>query len=152
MTIKTLLLSLQEHNVTFIVIGAWAFPAHGYIRYTGDIDIFIKPTRINAKKTRDALIAIGYEVVKDAKVEIFLKTKVLIRNYALQTDIHPFVKGLAFAEAWLHKVETQIDGVTVFVPSLDDVVLMKKAAGRGKDKLDLIHLKKLQKKKSVRTK
>jgi len=129
-----------------MVIGAWAFPAHGYVRYTGDIDIFIKPTRLNAQRTKDALIAIGYEVVNDAKVATFLKTKVLIRNYQLQTDIHPFVKGITFNDAWKHKVETHIEGVTVFVPALDDVIRMKRAAGRDKDKLDLIHLRKLQKK------
>ncbi|TAK59713.1 MAG: hypothetical protein EPO24_07430 [Bacteroidetes bacterium] len=54
MTIKKLLHSLQEHNVRFLVIGAWALPAHGYVRNTGDIDFFIEPTKRNAKRTKEA--------------------------------------------------------------------------------------------------
>ena len=152
MTIRKLLLSLQEHNVRFLVIGAWAFPAHGYVRNTVDIDIFIKPTRPNTMRTIEALKAIGYDVVDEADVSIFLNTKVLIREYVLQTDIHPFVKGLTFEEGWANKVETTISEVKVFVPSLDHVIRMKEAAGRAKDKFDLIQLKKLKKIRTRQTK
>jgi len=144
MTEKKLLRSLREHKVKFVVIGAWAFPAHGYNRYTGDIDIFIKPTRQNAVRTMQALQAVGYDVVRDASVSIFLRTKVLIRNYSVETDIHPFVKGVTFDELWKNRVETEIEGEKVFVPSLDDVIKMKVAAGRDKDKFDLIELRKIQ--------
>jgi len=144
MTEKKLLRSLLEHKVKFVVIGAWAFPAYGYNRYTGDIDIFIKPTRQNTVRTMQALQAVGYDVVRDAPVSTFLRTKVLIRNYAVETDIHPFVKGVTFDGIWKNRIETEIEGVKVFVPSLSDVIKMKVAAGREKDKFDLIALRKIQ--------
>ncbi|MBI1808121.1 MAG: nucleotidyltransferase [Ignavibacteria bacterium] len=144
MNLRRLLQSLLDHKVQFLVIGAWALPAYGYKRYTGDIDIFINATRTNAQHTMQALLAIGYEVVRDTTLEMFLSKKVLIRQYALETDIHPFVKGLEFLNAWKHKMKIEIEGVKVYVPSLDDMIKMKKAAGRDKDKLDLKELRKIQ--------
>jgi len=43
-----LLRSLNERNVRYVVIGATAFPIHGYARATLDVDIFIEPTKENA--------------------------------------------------------------------------------------------------------
>ena len=48
MDTESLLKSLKERKVQFVVIGATAFPVHGYSRATLDIDIFIKP--VKAKK------------------------------------------------------------------------------------------------------
>jgi len=50
METEDLLKLLKEHQVKFVVIGATAFPVHGYARATLDIDIFIEPTIKNAKK------------------------------------------------------------------------------------------------------
>src|SRR5262249_11408511 len=61
-------------------------------RATLDVDIFIEPTPENAERTRAALAAFGYDLC-DVSVEDLLETKVLIRQYVLETDIHPFVKG-----------------------------------------------------------
>ncbi len=40
MDIEDLLRSLNAHNVEFVIIGATAFPIHGYARATLDIDLF----------------------------------------------------------------------------------------------------------------
>ena len=55
MDTESLLKSLKEHNVKFVIIGATAFPVHGYSRATLDIDIFIRPERTNAEKALVAL-------------------------------------------------------------------------------------------------
>ena len=34
-----LLKLLNEHDVKYVVIGAFAFPAYGYVRATMDVDI-----------------------------------------------------------------------------------------------------------------
>jgi len=44
MEIEGLLKSLKEHKVRFVIIGATAFPVHGYSRATLDVDFFIEPT------------------------------------------------------------------------------------------------------------
>ena len=144
MDIKRLLKSLLDRKVKFLVIGAWALPAHGHERMTRDIDILIEPTRANVRRTIAALLDVGYDSVMDAPLEIFLTKKVLLRQYVLQTGIHPFVKGVSFRDAWKRRKKTNIKGLEVFVPSLEDLISMKRAAGRKRDKLDLEVLKAIQ--------
>ncbi len=148
MDIQKLLQSLLDHKVCFLVIGGWALPAYGYERMTKDVDIFIEPTEENALRTMQALKSVGYDVVNDVDVKVFLTTKVLLREYILQTDIHPFVAGADFKEAWEHRMETVIKGIKVFVPSLEDYIKMKEVAGRDIDKLDLTVLKEIQRQRN----
>lgn len=143
MDTEGLLRLLKEHKVVFVVIGASAFPVHGYARATLDIDIFIRPNKENAEKTWQALKAFGYDVT-DIKTEDLLKKKLLIRQYAVETDIHPFVKGTNFDKIWQNKVKAKYGDTFVYFPSLDDIIAMKRAAGRPKDLEDLKYLKKLK--------
>lgn len=144
MDTESLLKSLKEHRVDFVIIGATAFPVHGYARATLDIDIFIRPTETNAEKTWQALKAFGYDV-SDIKKEDLLKKKLLIRQYTVETDIHPFVKGVSFEEVWINKVRAKFGNIFVYFASLDALIKMKRAAGRAKDLEDLKYLKKLKK-------
>jgi len=137
-----LLESLKEHKVDFIVIGATAFPVHGYARATLDIDIFIRPTEVNAVKTLQALKMFGYDVSDISEVDL-LKKKLLIRQYFVETDIHPFVKGISFEQAWQNKVRAKFGDTMVYFASLNDLIKMKRAAARPKDKEDLKYLEKL---------
>ena len=45
---RELLALLNEHKIDYIIIGAYALAFHGVPRYTGDIDIFVKPDTVNA--------------------------------------------------------------------------------------------------------
>ena len=117
MDTENLLKSLKEHKVEFVVIGATAFPVHGYARATLDIDIFIRPAEVNAQRTWNALKAF----------------------------IHPNVLGISFEEVWKNKVRAKFGNTFVYFASLDDLIKMKRAAGRPKDLEDLKYLKKLKK-------
>jgi len=141
---ESLLKSLKEHKVDFVIIGATAFPVHGYARATLDIDIFIRPTESNAEKTWRALKAFGYDVTDIKKVDL-LRKKLLIRQYAVETDIHPFVKGISFEKVWRNKVIAKFGNTPVYFACLNDLIAMKRAAGRPKDKDDLGYLNKLKK-------
>jgi predicted nucleotidyltransferase len=140
---EKLLKLLKEYRVDFVIIGATAFPVHGYARATLDIDIFIKPTKVNAERTHQALKAFGYDVT-DISVEDLLKKKLLIRQYAVETDIHPFVKGISFEKVWKSKLRAKFGNTFVYFASLADLIKMKRAAGRTKDLDDLKYLKRLK--------
>ena len=143
MDTESLLKSLKGHKVKFVIIGATAFPVHGYSRATLDIDIFIKPERSNAEKTLVALKNFGYDV-KDVTVDELLTKKILIRQYLVETDIHPYVKGVSFNKVWKNKVKSKFGDTFAWFASLDDLIKMKKAAGRPKDIEDLKYLIKLK--------
>jgi len=140
---ESLLKSLKEHKVRFVIIGATAFPVHGYSRATLDIDIFIKPEISNAEKILLALKEFGYDV-RDVTVDELLTKKILIRQYLVETDIHPYVKGVSFDELWENKVKAKFCNTFAWFASLDDLIKMKKAAGRPKDIEALKYLLKLK--------
>jgi predicted nucleotidyltransferase len=145
MQTEKLLKLLKEHKVEFVIIGATAFPVYGYSRATLDIDIFIKPEESNAQRTWAALKVFGYDV-RDIMINDLLTKKLLIRQYLLETDIHPFVKGVTFERVWRNKVKARFGNTFVWFASLDDLIKMKRAASRPKDLEDLKYLLKLKKK------
>jgi predicted nucleotidyltransferase len=142
---------LKEHKVDFVIIGATAFPVHGYARATLDIDIFIRPDRSNVERTWHALKKFGYDVT-DITIDDLLKKKILIRQYTVETDIHPFVKGVAFEQVWKNKVRAKLGNTFVYFASLDDLIKMKKVAGRAKDLEDLKYLQHIRKFKHLKKK
>ena len=146
MDTESLLKLLKENKVDFVVIGATAFPVHGYARTTLDIDIFVKPARENAERVWKALKKFGYDMT-DITIEDLLTKKLLIRQYAVETDIHPHVKGISFDEVWKNKVREKFGKTFVYFAGLDDLIKMKKAAGRAKDLEDLKMLQEIRKMK-----
>lgn len=146
MDTEKLLKSLKENKVDFVVIGATAFPVYGYARATLDIDIFVKAEMENIKRLKKALQDFGYDL-SDVSHEDLLKNKLLIRQYLVETDIHPFVKGVTFDEIWRNKLSAKFGETVVYFPCLEDMIRMKKAAGRPKDLEDLKYLRKIKKQK-----
>lgn len=144
MDIENLLKLLKENEVDFVIIGATAFPTHGYSRSTLDLDLFIRKTKDNAIKTWEALKKFGYDI-SDVSVDDLMNYKILIRQYILETDIHPFVAGVTFDDVWANKVKDKIGEIEVYIACLDDLIKMKKAAGRPKDIEDLKILEGLKK-------
>ncbi len=151
MQTEQLLKLLRENRVRFVVIGATAFPVHGYSRATLDVDIFIEPEKENAQKTWKALKEFGYDVA-DITIDDLLTKKVLIRQYLVETDIHPMVKGITFERVWRNKVKARFGKTFVWFASLDDLIAMKKAASRAKDIEDLKYLYELKKRSPKRRK
>ena len=143
MDTEGLLRSLNAHDVRYVLIGATAFPVHGYARATLDVDIFIEPSEENAARAHRALIDLGYDL-SDVSVPELLAKKVLVRQYVLEVDIHPFVAGVTFEEVWRNRVEDRIGATPAAFASLDDLIRMKEAAGRPKDLEDLRALRKLK--------
>ena len=144
MQTEQLLKLLKENRVKFVIIGATAFPVHGYSRATLDIDIFIKAEKENARRTLKALKEFGYDVT-DITIDDLLTKKLLIRQYTIETDIHPIIIGIKFEKVWKNKVKAKFGKTFVWFASLDDLIKMKKAAGRSKDKEDLKYLLRLKK-------
>ena len=146
MDTEDLLRLLNVHKVEFVVIGATAFPIHGYARATLDIDMFVHPEPQNASRLFEALKDFGYDV-SDITLGDLLTKKVLIRQYLVETDIHPFVTGITFDQIWKKRVRGTYGNEKVFYASLDDLITMKEAAGRPKDPEDLKVLRILKQKK-----
>ena len=143
MDLETLLKSLNAREVRYVIIGATAFPVHGYARATLDVDILIEPTEENASRMWEALRAFGYDVT-DVTIKDMLAKKILIRQYLLETDIHPSAAGVTFEQVWDNRVEGAVGETPTYFAGLDELIAMKQAAGRPKDMEDLRALLKLR--------
>jgi hypothetical protein len=131
-----LLRILSARDVKYIVVGAYAMAAHGYVRATGDIDILVEPSPTNAGAVYDSLVEFGAPLAGIATEDF--QTPGIVYQIGVppnRIDILTDIDGLVFEEAGTTTVN--VDGLDV--PFLDLVSLKrnKAATGRTKDKLDL---------------
>jgi hypothetical protein len=52
--------SLLAHGAEFVIVGAYALAFHGAPRYTGDIDVLVRPTLDNCGRVLAAIAAFGF--------------------------------------------------------------------------------------------
>ena len=58
--VRTILRALNDANVRYLIVGGLAVVAHGYVRFTQDIDLVVQLERENVLRAMNALTAIGY--------------------------------------------------------------------------------------------
>jgi hypothetical protein len=133
-----ILSELTAAGAEFIVVGAFAVAAHGNPRATGDIDIWVRPTRDNAARVLQALRAFGAPLfglsIEDLMDE---QTVFQIGVAPVRIDILAGIDGVTWEEAWQRRVIAKLGTSTVPVLSLVDLAANKRAAGRPKDLVDL---------------
>ncbi|HKO36401.1 MAG TPA: DUF6036 family nucleotidyltransferase [Pyrinomonadaceae bacterium] len=138
---KDLFVELNAHGVEFLVVGAHALAAHGHVRATKDLDVWVRPDRENAIRLVHALIAFGaptQDVTQDDFAEPGITFQIGIEP--VRIDIITGVDGLTFEPAWQNRVASEYGGEPVFVVSRDDLIRNKRASGRPQDLADIAAL------------
>jgi len=59
--VESLLRSLEDHGVRYVVVGGMALNLHGLARFTQDIDLFVEPTAGNVERLKAALDAVYHD-------------------------------------------------------------------------------------------
>lgn len=135
---KDMLCALLDENVEFLIIGAYALAAHGLPRATGDIVIWVMPSPENASAVIRALTKFGASLqeihARDFEAE---GTIFQIGVPPRRIDIVTEVSGLHFSEALEGSVLLELAGFDVRIPSVEDLIVNKKASGRPKDLIDV---------------
>lgn len=54
--------ALHQNDVDYLLVGGMAVGFHGYSRYTGDMDLWLRPTIENMEKTKQSLKTLGYDI------------------------------------------------------------------------------------------
>jgi hypothetical protein len=136
-----ILKAFRDEGVEHLIIGAHALAAHGHVRATLDIDIWVKPTEENAGHTWRALQRFRAPLSK-MKVGDFAEPQVLyqIGVPPSRIDIMTSVTGLDFDTAWPRRIMAAFAGIEVPVLGGEDLRASKRAAGRLKDLADLEEL------------
>jgi len=141
-----MLAALSAAGVEFLIVGAYAMAAHGLPRATGDIDIWVRPTRENAAHLMRALEAFGAPTF-DLTIDDFIRpdTVFQIGVAPARIDILTGITAVGFDEAWLNRLTVGIDDQIVSVLGVEELIRNKTATGRPRDQADLIWLRELKK-------
>ncbi len=138
---KDLLSEFNAQSVEYLVVGAHALAAHGRVRATGDLDVWVRPEAENAKRVMMALAAFGAPL-HDLKAEDLTRpgTVFQIGVAPLRIDVLTSIDAVEFAEAWGSRFAGRFAGVAVPVLSVQHLIRNKRAVGRPQDVADVAWL------------
>ena len=138
---KELLLAFNAHDVEYLMVGAHALAAHGHVRATKDIDIWVRPEKANAQKVLQALLDFGAPLMDLTVEDLSRKETVFqIGLPPIRIDVVTGIDGVEFAEAWPDRLEIVFAGVPAFVISRHHLITNKKASARLQDLADVQEL------------
>ena len=130
--------SLTAHGVEFIVVGAYALAFHGAPRFTGDLDILIRPTFDNATRLLAALAAFGFPVTELTPEAVADHRRMLQMGVPpVQIHVMSAISGVDWDEAWSDRLEGALGSHTVHFLGRETFLRNKRAAGRLKDLADI---------------
>ncbi|HEW79822.1 MAG TPA: hypothetical protein ENH34_07670 [Phycisphaerales bacterium] len=135
---KELLELLNAHKVEYVIVGAYALAFHGVPRFTGDIDIFVKPDPENAEKILAALKEFGFGSLGLTKSDFVDPDKVIQLGFApVRVDLITSLTGLSWQQVFSGKVQGTYGDVPVYYLGRKEFLSNKKALGRKKDLADI---------------
>ncbi len=127
----------NAHGVEYLLVGAYALAAHGRVRATGDLDLWVRPDPANAKRVIAALTAFGAPL-HDASEEDFSRPGLVfqIGVAPLRIDILTSIDAVDFDEAWGERFTARLAEQSVPVLSVAHLIRNKRAVGRTQDLAD----------------
>lgn len=127
-----ILRALTDHGVDFVVVGGIAVIVHGYVHATKDIDLVARREPENDRRLDSALASLKAGSVGGAWLTHAGWLRVL--------DGIPGMTG--YDQLRARAIAIELPGVgELLVAGYDDLVAMKRAAGRPQDEMDLTRLR-----------
>jgi len=150
--------SLNDAGARYLVVGGVAVVLHGHLRTTADLDLVVQLSPDNAMRAIQALEALGYRPRAPVKAGDFANPDIRhqwveekgLTVFSLWSPLHRelevdlFVaEPFDFDEAYARAVRAQLDGPYATVASVEDIIRLKRAAGRAQDAADIEALQRL---------
>ena len=147
---------LDEADVRYLVAGGLAVNAHGYLRFTKDVDVVVHLIPENIERAFTALSSLGYKPSVPITAAQFADTKQReswIRDKGMQvlqfwsdehreTPIDVFVsEPFDFVEEYGRALIKPLGSIAVRFVSIPMLIHMKQRAGRPQDMIDVEHLR-----------
>ena len=135
---RDLLALFNEHEVAYLIVGGYALAFHGAPRFTGDIDLYVRPDHQNAERVVTALSAFGFGSV-GISAEDFerLDQVVQLGVPPVRIDLITSITGVSWPEADAGKSAGTYGDVPVFYLGRREFTMNKRATGRKTDLADL---------------
>jgi hypothetical protein len=159
-SLEAIVRALNEGDVRYLIAGGLAVNAHGYIRFTQDVDLVIALDSVNIVGAFHRLATLGYRPAIPITAEQFADSTLRqqwIRDKGMQvlnffsdqhreTGVDVFVtEPFDFQRESMDALQGELSaGVNVRFVSLPTLIVMKKAANRPRDIDDVQHLRWIQ--------
>jgi hypothetical protein len=121
-----------------MIVGGYALAFHGAPRYTGDIDVFIKPDKENAQRIIKVLEEFGFSSL-GLSIEDFQEENNVVQLglSPVRIDIITSISGVTWEEAEASKEPGKYGDLSIFYIGKSQYVANKRAIGRTKDIADI---------------
>jgi hypothetical protein len=130
--------SLNAHDVEFLIVGAYALAFHGAPRFTGDLDIFVRPTLDNAARVLDAVRAFGFPVEELQPRDLIEPRRILEMGLEpVQIHVMSAISGVSWDDAWRTRAAGTCGEQAVAFLGRDAFLQNKRASARPKDLADI---------------
>ena len=134
---------LEKHKIEYLIVGGYAVGFHGYPRFTGDLDIWIRISETNSTNMLLVVKEFGFGSLGLTIKDFSTNGNIVQLGYPpLRIDLLTEIDGITFDEAYPNKQEVLQDGFKYNFISYDDLLKNKKASGRHKDLDDLDYFNK----------
>ena len=135
---KELLELFNKHKVEYVIVGAYALAFHGCPRYTGDIDILVKPDPGNAERILKAIKDFGFESLNLTVEDLSSQEKVIQLGVPpIRIDILTSITGVTWKQVSANRAVGKYGNVTVYFIGKNELITNKKSIGRHKDLADI---------------
>jgi len=136
--LREFLESLNSKKVEYVVVGGYAQAYHGRPRFTGDIDVLVRPSRENGVRLKAALTQFGCAQLGLSEDDFVSEGQVIQLGVAPnRIDILTSITGCQFDEVWRTRIEAELAGVPVNMIAKAEYIKNKRATGRAQDLADL---------------
>ncbi len=132
---------LNKHRIEYMIVGAYALALYAKPRNTGDLDILIGRTEINAKLMLNVLMEFGFESVTITTEDFLTEGRIIQLGVSpVRIDIMNSIDGVNFVEAFQRIEKVRFGDTTANFISREDLVKNKSSSKRKKDQADLEEL------------
>lgn len=130
--------SLIAYRVEFLVVGAYALAFHGVPRFTGDVDVFVKPDADNGERLLEALVAFGFPTGNLRPADLTNPDRILhLGVEPVQVHVMSAISGVTWEEAWAGRETGPCGSHELPFIGRRDFIRNKRASGRLKDLADI---------------
>lgn len=134
-----ILSAFSEEKVDYLLVGSYAMAFHGWARATGDIDLWVRPSKENAEKVWRALQKFGAPL-RDLDIQDLQLPEMVFQMGVPpnRIDIITAIDGVTEEEVWSRKETVDMYNLTIPLIGKSDLLINKKATGRPKDQVDAL--------------
>jgi predicted nucleotidyltransferase len=150
--IERVLVALADAGVEYLVVGGVAVVMHGYLRTTADLDLVVRLEPSNVRRAVEALTRIGLRPRPPVQAEAFADPEqreswITTKNMLVFSmwdptdpsfDVDLFVREpFDFEAAYQRRLVVQVGSATATIVALEDLLALKRSAGRVQDLADI---------------